>query len=154
MNSGGAPTSHLGAAHSNRPYRLAKEAFRFVAWPFLHRISQIAIVLVVAFAGAGLSSAPANSGASAVCEVHHKAMRVEHIRARGGSLPRAPGYEATRSKLFPHAFPEGWPDPRPWKFKRVYICDDCARAQKEWLRKQQLAHSSLKSPLPHSHFKG
>jgi hypothetical protein len=152
MNSVGNFPSDFGARH--RSYRFAKGAlFSVGGRPFLSRILQEIVVLVVVLVGAGFGFAAGNSDSSAVCQVHHKAMRVERIRERGGCVLPAPGYEEARSKLFPHASPEGWPDPRPWKFKRVYICDDCERAQKEWLRKQQVAHSSLKSPASHSHFR-
>ena len=45
-------------------------------------------------------------------------------------------YAEARTSEFPHTYPFYLPSPWPWMRERIYLCDDCIRAEVEWMKNQ------------------
>jgi hypothetical protein len=89
-------------------------------------------VLGIAIIAGGCLSVRDLRGPSDICEVHLRTMKSEIIREIGGTCESV-GYHKVRAKLFPHDYPQSWPDPRPWRLRRIYVCEGCVKAEWEWL---------------------
>lgn len=67
------------------------------------------------------------------CEIHHIYMRTEKYPNPHRTIPPSPQYLEARTKYFVHAKPTLYMLPDECKSCVVYICEDCERAQREWL---------------------
>jgi len=70
-------------------------------------------------------------GPSEECEIHHAFM--ESVEVPFVKRPEPPmDYLQARIKYFPHAYPFALPEKCPKTM--VYICDDCVKAEAEWVQ--------------------
>ncbi len=76
-------------------------------------------------------------GPSEICEVHHTFMRTVTIKNKKNPAPTME-YLVARQQMFPHSYPFVLPDQCTKDV--IYLCDDCAKAEKEWKR----AHPDIK----------
>ena len=79
-------------------------------------------------------------GPSSICAVHQVAMRSAVVPGWGGCKLPTTTYAEARQKLFPNTYPFQLNSPWPWKRQRLYICDECIAAEKEWTSRQHTAN--------------
>jgi hypothetical protein len=88
--------------------------------------------LVALVLAAGCTSIRDGRGPTDICEVHNTIMHEEVVPAPRDNDPLPAEYVEAGLRLFPHA----WPKYHPSHGDKVvvYICDECVRAQEEWMR--------------------
>ena len=92
----------------------------------------VAVVLSAIALSSGCATRDAR-GPSLVCEVHHIAMRSVSVPLVVGWVDHFDAnYTQAADHVFPHMQPEG--PASKWRRERVYVCDECVRAQRDWLQ--------------------
>jgi hypothetical protein len=96
----------------------------------MHR--RVFLILCVAV---GLSSGCATQdlrGPTDLCEVHHVKMRSVSVPLVTGWIDYFGNDYSKAQHLFPHIPPKA-PASR-WRREKIYVCDECVRAEHEWLQ--------------------
>jgi hypothetical protein len=89
----------------------------------MKRLMWIALALMI-------GCAKDRRGPSSVCQVHHVQMRSVIIGGFSATVDAGPTYEDAHAKFFPNGCPSSSPKERI----KIYMCDECVRAQREWLQ--------------------
>jgi hypothetical protein len=101
------------------------------------------VVLGVLVAGCRTSDLTANApGASAVCELHHAAMKPEWLPVWSGAVIYRSGYVPAARGQFPHhgiGLYQGERDSLPVLARqvRVFVCPQCTQAYQEYWKKNR-----------------
>ncbi len=94
----------------------------------------LAVLLAMGLAVTGCRTTTCDGrGPSEICEIHHAIMQTELLSKNRKSTAPSQEYLVARMTGFLHSYPYVLPE--QCDKTAVYICDDCVRAEHEWIRR-------------------